>query len=233
MFFHGGGWVIGSLNTHDRQARAFANATGAVVVAIDYRLAPEHKFPVRHRGRFPRVVGSRRRPGRWASMLAGWRFAATRPAPICLTVAALMARDRGGPALAAQVLICPVTNYAFDTESYASNGRGYNLTTDSMHWFWGHYLRSDADGASPHASPLRASSLEGLPPAVVITAEFDPLRDEGEAYAAALYAAGVPVVTKRYDGMIHNFWTRPEVVPEVVQDAIGLIAKELSRMFGT
>ena len=93
-------------------------------------------------------------------------------------------------------------------------------------------MRSDADGASPYASPLRASSLAGLPPAVVITAEFDPLRDEGEAYAAALSAAGVSVVTKRYDGMIHNFWLRNGVVPDVVEDAIGLVARELSSAFG-
>ena len=125
-----------------------------------------------------------------------------------------------------------MTNHAFDTESYASNGKGYNLTTDSMRWFWGHYLRSDADGASPYASPLRASSLAGLPPAVVITAEYDPLRDEGEAYAAALSAAGVSVVTKRFDGMIHNFWQRTDVVPELIEDAIGLVAKELSSAFG-
>lgn len=232
VFFHGGGWVIGSLNTHDKRARALANASGAVVVAVDYRLAPEHKFPCAAEDAYLAVswvASSAAALGVDAARLAVFGDSA---GANLSTVAALMARERGGPALAAQILICPVTNYAFDTQSYASNGQGYNLTTDSMRWFWGHYLRSDADGASPYASPLRASSLAGLPPAVVITAEFDPLRDEGEAYAAALSAAGVPVVTKRYDGMIHGFTQRPLLVPEVVEDAMVLIAKELSSAFG-
>ena len=119
---------------------------------------------------------------------------------------ALRARDEGGPALRLQLLVYPVTDHDFSTESYADNADGYLLTTDMMRWFWNHYLPTPQDGKNPLASPLRAADLSGLPPAVVITAEYDPLRDEGEAYAAKLTAAGVSVTHTRYDGMIHAFW---------------------------
>ena len=120
---------------------------------------------------------------------------------------ALMARDRGGPRIAQQVLIYPVTDHRFDTPSYRDNAEGYLLTREAMRWFWGHYLADEADGRNPYASPLRAEDLAGLPPALIVTCEYDPLRDEGEAYGERLRAAGVPVTLRRYDGMIHGcFW---------------------------
>jgi acetyl esterase len=118
---------------------------------------------------------------------------------------ALMARDRRGPALVSQILIYPVTNYAFATPSYAENAEGYVLTREAMRWFWRHYLAREEQGREPLASPLRAPSLAGLPPALVITASHDPLRDEGEAYAARLRDAGVPVTLTRYEGLFHGF----------------------------
>jgi acetyl esterase/lipase len=205
VFFHGGGWVIGDLETHDGICRSLANASGCVVASVDYRLAPEHKYPVaaedahaatgwiaRH-GAELGVDGQRLAVG---GDSAGGNLAA---------VVALMARDRGGPSLALQILVYPVTNYSFDTRSYREHADGYLLTQTGMRWFWNHYLARTEDGAQPHASPLLAPSLEALPPALVMTAEYDPLCDEGEAYAARLREAGVPVTLTRYPGMIHGF----------------------------
>ena len=137
-----------------------------------------------------------------------------------------MARDRGGPPIRFQLLVYPVIDAACDAESYVENAEGYFLEATGMRWFWDHYLGPDGDGAHHHASPIRAGDLSGLPPAVVITAEFDPLRDEGEAYAEALQAAGVPVTVRRYDGMIHGFVSMPMLFPEA-GDAMTLIVDAL------
>jgi acetyl esterase len=134
-----------------------------------------------------------------------------------------MARERGGPTITHQVLIYPVIDAACNSPSYTENAEGYFLSAAGMQWFWDHYLGPDGDGTQQNASPIRAHDLSGLPPAVVITAEFDPLRDEGEAYAEALHAAGVPVVTRRYDGMIHGFVSMPMLFPDA-DDAVARIA---------
>jgi acetyl esterase len=205
VYYHGGGWVIGSLDTHDGFCRALANRAGAAVVSVDYRLAPEHRFPaapedcyaaarwVAERGAEIGVDGGRLAI---AGDSAGGNLAA---------VVALMARDRGGPRVRHQGLVYPVTDHDFDRPSYQENASGYLLTRDDMLWFWSHYAPEAARRAEPYASPLRVEKLLGLPPATVITAEYDPLRDEGEAYAARLAEAGVPVDAIRYDGMIHGF----------------------------
>jgi len=146
-------------------------------------------------------------------------------------VVALMARDRGGPALAHQLLIYPVTDSGFDTASYRDNATDYLLTKDAMVWFWNHYARDAADRANPYAAPLRAASLSGLPPALVITAEYDPLRDEGEAYAARLRAAGVPTELTRYPGMIHGFFGMTAVLDQA-KAAVEQVAGTLSKAFG-
>jgi acetyl esterase len=207
VYFHGGGWVIGNLETHDATCRALANESGAVVVSVDYRLAPEHRFRagVDDSDAATRWVADHAAeigvdPGRIAvgGDSAGGNLAA---------VIALLARDRGGPPLRFQLLVYPVTDHRFDTPSYRENGDGYFLTKDAMVWFWNHYLAREADGLDPMASPLRAADFRGLPPALVITAEYDPLRDEGEAYAERLRKGGVPVTLTRYDGTIHGFFT--------------------------
>jgi acetyl esterase len=206
VYVHGGGWVICGLDSHDPPCRALANAVPCLVVSVDYRLAPEHKFPAaaddayaatRWVAEHAAELGGDPRRVAVGGDSAGGNLAA---------VVALMARERGGPRLVHQLLVYPVTDAGLDTASYRENGDGYFLTRDTMAWFWGHYLRSRADVEDPHASPLRARDLAGLPPALVITAEYDPLRDEGEAYAARLRAAGVPVRTTRYPGMIHGFF---------------------------
>jgi acetyl esterase len=206
VFFHGGGWVIGDLDTHDGICRSLANAADCVVASVDYRLAPEHRYPTAAEDAFAAtrwVATEGRRLGIDGRRLAvggdsaGGNLAA---------VVTLMARERGGPPLAFQLLVVPCTHHAFDTPSYKDCGEGYLLTRDAMRWFWNLYLRRPEDGREAFASPLLAPNLAGLPPALVITAGYDPLRDEGEAYAARLREAGVPVTLTRYPGMIHGFF---------------------------
>ena len=205
VFFHGGGWVIGDLFTHDGICRSLANAAACVVASVDYRLAPEHKYPVAAEDAFAATcwvaqhgpqLGIDTRRLAVGGDSAGGNLAA---------VVSLMSRDRSGPALALQVLVYPATHHSLDTRSYQEHADGYLLTRSAMRWFWNHYLRRADDGAEPYASPLLAEKLGGLPPALVVTAEYDPLCDEGEAYAGRLREAGVPVTLTRYPGMIHGF----------------------------
>ncbi|MGE3707206.1 MAG: alpha/beta hydrolase [Vicinamibacterales bacterium] len=211
IWFHGGGWVIGDLDGADFSCRALANRAGCTVVSVDYRLAPEAKFPA--------AVDDCVAVTEWVAANASalgidvHRIAVggDSAGANLATVVSLVARDRRGPALAFQALVYPATNHSFDTVSYRDNADGYLLTRDSMVWFWTHYLEALEDGANPLASPLRAADLSGLPPAIVLTAEFDPLRDEGEAYAERLRAAGVPVEAYRYDGQIHGFYANPAI----------------------
>jgi len=226
VYYHGGGWVIADLDTYDASARALASASNSVVVSVHYRQAPEHKFPaapddayaayqwaVTDAARFngdPRNVAV-------AGESAGGNLAA---------VVSRRARDAGIQLPTHQLLIYPVTNYAFDTESYREQANAKPLNADMMRWFWGHYLNNPADGANPDASPLRAQNLRGLPPATVITAEIDPLRSEGKAYADRLREAGVPVEYKNYPGMPHEFFGMSAVLDKA-QDAVQLAAVNL------
>jgi acetyl esterase len=205
VYFHGGGWVIGDVNTHDVVCRQLTAASGASVVSVDYRLAPEHKFPAAADDAWAAtrwVVAHAAELGLDGQRLAvggdsaGGNLAA---------VVALMARDAGGPAIALQVLIYPVTDVMRETRTYADFADGYMLTRDSMRWFIAHYLASKADAADWRVSPLRAPSLAGLPPALIVTAGFDPLRDEGEQYAGRLRDAGNMVDYACYGGMVHGF----------------------------
>ena len=214
LFFHGGGWVAGDLETHDRQARNLVIETGAVVVSVDYRRPPETRFPGAFEDAFAatrdvidrihKFGGDAGRVG-VAGDSAGGNLAA------CTAIAC---RD-AGIALAGQLLVYPVTdvwgNFTDETEnarfpSRAENAEGYFLTRDTMQWFCGHYLKDPAHGADWRVSPLRAKELKGVAPAVVTTAWFDPLRDEGEAYARALQAAGVPVSYHQGFGLIHGYF---------------------------
>jgi acetyl esterase len=215
VYFHGGGWVIGDLETHDSTVRALASGSGATVVSVDYRLAPEHPFPAP-----------------LDDCLAAVRWVADHGAEIDvdparlavagdsaggnLAAAVVLALRDTGPALRAQVLVYPVTDGTLGEPSMDENGDGYFLTKATMAWFWDHYMGDRDRATEPAASVLHApdEALAGLPPALVVTAEFDPLRDEGEAYASRLAAAGVDVTTSRYDGMIHGFFSMGDFVPE-------------------
>ncbi len=206
VYFHGGGWVFGNLDTHDAVCRALAKESGAVVISVDYRLSPEHKFPA--------AVDDAQAATQWVAAHAESLGIDARRIAVggdsaggnMATVVAMRCRDAGGPALAGQVLLYPVTDLSsFDTASHRELGEGYFLTGGAMDWFTGHYLASADHKRHSEVSPLLAPDVSGLPPALVITAEFDPLRDEGEAYAERLKKAGVPVTVSRYPGMIHGF----------------------------
>ena len=209
VFFHGGGFVIGSIELYDELCRALANGARCIVVSVDYRLAPEHKFPA--------AVEDCYAATQWVAENA--KAIGGNPALIAVggdsaggnlsAVVALMARDKGSFPLVFQILVYPATDFAHDTLSSQENATGYFLTKDDMVWFRDLYLKSDTDRYSPSASPMLAQNFNELPPALVITAEFDPLRDEGEAYAARLREAGVDVVCTRYEGMIHGFLSLP------------------------
>ena len=212
-FFHGSGFVVCSLDTHDAMCRNLCQGIGCVVVSVDYRLAPEHKFPAAPDDclaatRWVESNASALRGDSTRIMVAGDSAGGNLAA-----VTALRIRDEGGPRLAGQMLIYPVTDYYQPgTPSMTENAEGYGLTRQGMIWFWDHYVRGPADGVHPHASPLRAPTLAGLPPALVVTAEYDPLRDEGEHYADALRKVGVPVEMKRWPGMNHGFFFFPGIV---------------------
>ncbi|HVQ75026.1 MAG TPA: alpha/beta hydrolase [Candidatus Binatia bacterium] len=230
VFYHGGGWVIGDLYTHDGICRSLANAAGCVVASVDYRLAPEFKYPVAAEDSYAGL--------RWVVDNASALGVDPRRVAVggdsaggnLSTAVAMMARDRKGPAPVFQVLIYPVTDYRFDTPSYRENATGYVLTTVAMRWFWRHYLAREEQGMEPYASPMRASSLAGLPPALVLTAECDPLRDEGEAYAARLRDAGVPVALTRYSGMFHGFFRMTRLLDKA-RAALDEVAASLRKAF--
>ncbi len=206
VFFHGGGFVVCSIESHDGICRQLCRRSGTIVVSVDYRLAPEAKFPA--------PVDDCLAATRWVAEHAS-SFGAD-PARLAVAgdsaggnlaaVIALRARDEGGPAISAQLLLYPVTDhYAVQRPSYSERGSGYGLTREAMVWFWDHYLPHAQDGAHMFASPLRAASFAGLPSAYVMTAGFDPLRDEGVAYAERLGQAGVPVQFAQYEDMNHGF----------------------------
>jgi acetyl esterase len=231
-FLHGGGFVIGDLESHDQVCRALANAAGSLVVAVDYRLAPEHKFPA--------AVDDAIAATRWIADNAQSLGIDARRLAVggdsaggnLAAVVALDARDRGSPALAFQLLVYPATDMAMSLPSHERHADQLPLRRATMQWFLGHYLRDAADGADWRASPLRAASFRNLPPALVATAGFDPLGDEGEAYARALAEAVVPVVHRRFDGQIHGFLTMGRIVADAGV-LIALAADALKRAFET
>lgn len=206
IYFHGGGFVFGNLDTHDAVCRSLAKESGAVVIAVDYRLSPEHKFPAAVEDAHAATVWVSANAERLGIDARRISISGDSAGGNLATVTAVRCRNAGGPALVSQVLIYPVTDMSsFDTDSHREYGEGYFLSRAGMEWFTSHYLASADLARHPEVSPLLAPDLNALPPALVITAEFDPLRDEGEAYAKRLQKAGVPVTMTRYPGMIHAF----------------------------
>jgi acetyl esterase len=232
VFFHGGGWVFGNLDSHDALCRSLCNAARCAVIAVDYRLAPEHRFPaavedtlaairyLAEHGKRHDIDGSRIAAG---GDSAGGNLAA---------VAALAFRDQGGPRLALQVLLYAVTDFSLESPSYATLGQGYMLTLDRMRFFRSQYLNGPADIADWRASPLRAQDLSRLPPALVLTASHDPLIDEAKAYADRLAAAGVEVTYRCYPGVVHGFMTMAGAI-NLGRKAIDETAASIRRALGT
>jgi acetyl esterase len=206
LYFHGGGWVVGSLDGWDASVRGLAVASGCDVVSVDYRLAPEHVFPAAADDAYDALE--------WAASASG--LAGGRPIVVAgdsaggnlAAVSALRARDSGGPPIALQVLVYPVVDYDLDRRSYREyDGDELIVNRRDMIWFWDHYAPDPGTRVNPYASPLRASSLSGLPPVYLVTAEHDPLREEGFAYADRLRAARVPVDHRHFGSQIHGFFT--------------------------
>jgi acetyl esterase len=228
IFFHGGGWVVGDLETHDNQARFFADAMAGVVVSVDYRLAPEHKFPVAADDSFAATQWVAKNAGSLnvdASRIAvggdsaGGNLAA---------VVALMAAGKGSPDIRAQVLIYPTVDLRMNYDSYKRVGNGFTLTTGSMEWFRDHYLNSKSEIEDWRASPLLAKNHAAAPPAYVVTAGLDPLCDEGEAYANALKKAGVETQFRCCSGQMHGFIGAKGIIRQAgeVIDEIGAFLKK-------
>lgn len=230
VYYHGGGWVIANLDTYDPSARALAEQTGAVVVSVAYRQAPEHKFPTAHNDSFAAYrwvldnasslnVGSQRVAV--AGESAGGNLAAA---------VSMMARDNDVSLPVHQLLVYPIAGYDLNTPSYQAYANAKPLSKPLMQWFFDHYLRTPADGSTPWISLVQAPNLEGLPPATIISAELDPLQSEGQAYADKLEEAGVPVTAKVYKGVTHEFFGMATVVPEA-KEAQSLAAGELKKGF--
>ncbi|WP_214406183.1 alpha/beta hydrolase [Pseudonocardia lacus] len=213
VYFHGGGWVIGEIAEFETLGRTLAERTGLTTLLVDYRLAPEHRYPTAVEDSWAAL--------RWAE--ANRSSLAPSGGPLVVAgdsaggnISAIMAqraKAAGGPAIGLQVLVYPVTDADVDNESYTDPANQLMLSRDSMIWFWDHYAPDPAARALPDASPIRAEDLSGLPPAVVLTAEHDVLRDEGEAYARRLAWAGVPVQHRRFEGQMHGFFTMVNVLP--------------------
>jgi len=208
VFFHGGGWVLGDLNSHEGLCRALANASKAIFAIVDYRLAPEHPFPAAADDAYAAVAWVAAHASEFGGDPSRLAVCGDSAGGNLSAVSTLMARDRGGPSIAFQALAYPITDFEPDSDSYREFAEGCFLTRSEMLWYWDKYAPNLADRHRPYVSPNRAEDLSNLPPALVITAGHDVLRDEGEAYARRLAEAGVPVRLTRYDGMIHGFLRR-------------------------
>jgi acetyl esterase len=231
VYFFGGGWTLGSLDTSDGVCRTLANAAGCLVVAVGYRLAPEAKFPAAVHDCFAATAWLAEHGGQIGVDPTRMAVGGDSAGGNLAAAVTLLARDRG-VGLAGQLLVYPNTDRFADTPSRreATDPAMFNRT--SVAWYWGHYLSSEEDGRDPLASPLRADSLAGLPPALLITAEYDPLRDEGELYGRRLADAGVPVTLARYDGMAHGFFTMGGTL-DAAKVALEQAAEHLRRWFGS
>jgi acetyl esterase len=227
VYAHGGGFVFCDLDSHDGLCRSMANHLPAVVISVAYRLAPEHRWPDAAEDVYTAArwavdnadtVGGGARRVAVGGDSAGGNLAA---------VTAVMARDRGGPLIAAQLLLYPVIAADFDTESYRLFGKGFYNPKPALQWYWDQYVPALADREHPYASPLRAN-LAGLPPAIIVVAGHDPLRDEGIAYADALEAAGVVTVRCPFEGSIHGFMTMPTL--DIAQEARRQVCLQLAQL---
>ncbi|MFC7340070.1 alpha/beta hydrolase [Saccharopolyspora griseoalba] len=213
VYFHGGGWVLGDLDTHDGVARAMANGVGAIVVSVGYRLAPEHRYPAAVEDAYSATVWAAEHAASLGGDPARLAVAGDSAGGNLAAVTALLCVERGTPQLRFQLLVYPVTDHDFDTRSYLESTEECLLTRQHMMWFWDQYAPDRELRDHPHASPLRADDLTGLPPAHVLTVGMDPLLDEGRKYAERLREAGVPTSTQHCEGLFHGFVGGAELLP--------------------
>ncbi|SEO79813.1 acetyl esterase [Halogranum amylolyticum] len=226
VFYHGGGWTLGTLDSADDLCRNLARRVGAVVVSVDYRLAPEHPFPAGLDDAAAALAWVAEHAATFGGDPERLAVAGTSAGGNLAAAVALRAREFDGPDVAHQALLYPITDRAFDTDSYSQNADGPLLTRADMEWFWAQYLRSPVDGANPYASVLRAPDLSELPPATVVTAGFDPLCDDGAAYADRLADAGVDVAHQHHPTMAHGFLSLSDAV-DVADTAFDALAERV------
>jgi len=227
IYFHGGGWVLGNLDLVDLPCRLLANRTGRVVVSVDYRLAPEYKFPAAAEDCYAAT--------KWVAENADQFKAKEKAVAVCgdsaggnlVAVVSLMARDRGVPKIGDQILIYPITDLSDSNYKSFPDELSPGLTRNDMQWFINHYITQTDDAKNAYASPLVASDLSDLPPALVITAEYDILLKQCNSYSDRLHSAGVPTTSRNYEGVIHGFFTLPDAF-DAGRDAVGKIAEALS-----
>ncbi|MEH7275798.1 alpha/beta hydrolase [Neobacillus vireti] len=228
VYYHGGGWVLGDLEIADASCRMIANRTERVVVSVDYRLAPEYKFPIPVQDSYAALQwvyeNATSINGNVSNIVVGGDSAGGNLS----AVVSMMARDRKGPNISAQVLIYPVTDLGYDTDSYLEFAEGFGLDRDLMIWFGEYYINNELDSKNIYVAPLLAEDLNSLPPAFVVTAEFDVLRDEGKAYAKRLKEAGGKVESYTEPGLVHGYFTNMAVFPEQIKVTISKIARFLN-----
>lgn len=230
VYYHGGGWVIGDIELTDGSCRMIANQTGSIVVSVDYRLAPEYKFPIPVEDSYAALQWISQN----ASVINGNAFeivvAGDSAGGNIAAAVSIKARDQNGPNISAQILIYPVTSLDFNTRSYQEFQKGFGLDRDLMIWFGNHYINKEEDKKNQYAAPLMADDLSNLPPALVITAENDVLRDEGLAYAERLKEAGVKVESICEQGLVHGYFTSLAVFPEQIKESISKMAQFLAEI---
>ncbi|CAM3171424.1 alpha/beta hydrolase [Chryseobacterium flavum] len=226
IFYHGGGWVVGKASGYISYASYLAKKTKSIVVVADYRKAPENPYPIPADDAYNALL--------WVTENMEKIAGETLPLIICgesaganlAAVTALRARDSGGPEIACQILACPVTGDNFDNESYNAYGAQLLISKEDMKWFWNHYVPDPNKRKDPYVSPIYAKNLSGLPKTVIITAEYDPLCQEGEDYAVRLIKSGVPVTYKRFEGQMHGFFTWVDISPSS-QNAHDIISSQI------
>jgi len=228
VYFHGGGWVLNFLDIYDASLAHLANQSDATIISVNYQKAPEHPFPIPFDDCYATLLWVIQNSAELAIDASKLGVAGDSAGANLAAAVALKARDND-IALAFQLLIYPCNDRDFDTESYRTNATGYGLSTQAMKWFWQQYLQGDAHNQNPYAVPMRAESFSNLAPAIVITAEYDPLLSDGEKYVELLARDGVATSYKRYEGMIHGFFTNMAVTPAAGQ-AIDFSASEIVRL---
>lgn len=209
VYLHGGGWVIGDLDHSDALCRLLCLEAAALIVNVEYRLAPEHKYPAAAEDCFAVVCWLGEHASQLRADARRMAVAGSSAGGNLAAATTLMSRDRGGPELSAQLLVCPVMDSSCVSPSFVEFADGYIVSAEDMRWYWQQYLEREVQASEPYACPLRADDLSGLPDALVITAECDPVRDDGERYATRLRSAGVAVRHTRYPGTLHGFFAMP------------------------
>lgn len=228
IYYHGGGWVLGDIESTDSSCRMIANRTASIVVSVNYRLSPEYKFPTPVEDAYAALEWVYEKGASFNGDVTRLAVGGDSVGGNLATVVTMMARDRKGPNITAQVLIYPPTNLEFNTESHQTFAKGFGLDREQLIWFRNHYLRNDEDRCNDYASPLVAEDLSDLPPAIVITAENDVLRDEGMAYAERLKKFGVQVEYACELGMVHGFFAHMAIFSKNIESTVSKIDKFLN-----